>query len=158
MAFTYASGRGGEYADDILQGFSGILQVLSHGLQANHCRAMDGYAGYNRLFKRTTQDVQLAYNWAHARHKLYDVAKGSAAPIAQEGLKQIAAFYRIEADIKGQSADGRLAARIERIKPKLEVFEIWLAQSRTQISARTGPQIHRQILAGPKPVPNRWPN
>jgi len=124
VAFTYAPGRAGKYADDILQGFSGTLQV-------------DGYAGYNRLLKRTSQDVQLAYCWAHARRKLHDVAKASAAPIAQEGLKQIAAFYRIEADIKGQSADVRLAARIERTKPKLEAFESWLAQSRTRVSAKS---------------------
>ena len=39
VAFTYAPGRSGQYADDILKGFSGILQV-------------DGYAGYNRLLKR----------------------------------------------------------------------------------------------------------
>jgi transposase len=46
VAFTYAPGRGGKYADDILQGFGGILQV-------------DGYAGYNRLFKRASR----TYNW-----------------------------------------------------------------------------------------------
>jgi len=124
VAFTYAPGRAGKYADDILQGFSGTLQV-------------DGYAGYNRLLKRTSQDVQLAYCWAHARRKLYDVAKASAAPIAREGLKQIAALYRIEADIKGQSADARLVARIERTKPKLEAFRKWLAHSRTQVSAKS---------------------
>jgi transposase len=124
VAFTYAPGRGGKYADDILQGFSGILQV-------------DGYAGYNRLLKRVSQDVQLAYCWAHARRKLHDVAKASAAPIAQEGLKQIAALYRIEAEIKGWSADERLAARIERTKPKLESFEKWLTQSRAQVSAKS---------------------
>jgi transposase len=38
VAFTYALGRSGKYADDILKVFSGILQV-------------DGYAGYNRLLK-----------------------------------------------------------------------------------------------------------
>ncbi len=124
VAFTYAPGRAGKYADDILQGFGGILQV-------------DGYAGYNRLLKRVSQDVQLAYCWAHARRKLYDVAKASAAPIAQEGLKQIAALYRIEADIKDQSADARLVARIERTKPKLEAFRKWLTHSRTQVSVKS---------------------
>ena len=52
VAFTYAPGRSGQYADDILKGFSGILQV-------------DGYAGYNRLLKRADQGVELAYCWAH---------------------------------------------------------------------------------------------
>jgi len=124
VAFTYAPGRGGKYAADILQGFSGTLQV-------------DGYAGYNRLLKRVSKDVQLAYCWAHARRKLHDVAKASAAPIAQQGLKQIAAFYRIEAEIKGLSADARLAARIERTKPKLVAFESWLTQSLAQVSAKS---------------------
>ena len=54
VAFTYAPGRSGQYAEKILDGFDGILQV-------------DGYAGYNRLLKRPAQDVQLAYCWAHAR-------------------------------------------------------------------------------------------
>ncbi len=124
VAFTYAPGRGGKYADDILQGFSGILQV-------------DGYAGYNRLLKRASQDVQLAYCWAHARRKLHDVAKAGAAPIAQEGLKQIATFYRIEAEIKGQSPDARLAARIERTKPKLIAFESWLAHNCARVSVKS---------------------
>ena len=124
VAFTYAPGRGGKYADDILQGFSGILQV-------------DGYAGYNRLLKRASQDVELAYCWAHARRKLHDVAKASAAPIAKEGLKQIAALYRIEAEIKGQSPDTRLEVRTDHTKPKLEVFEKWLAQNRAQVSAKS---------------------
>jgi len=124
VAFTYAPGRGGKYADEILQGFSGILQV-------------DGYAGYNRLLKRVSQDVQLAYCWAHARRKLHDVAKASAAPIAQEGLKQIATFYRIEAEIKGLPAAARLTARIQRTKSKLVIFEKWLTQSRALVSAKS---------------------
>lgn len=69
--------------------------------------------------------------------KLYDVAKASAAPIAQEGLKQIAAFYRIEAEIKGQPEDARLTTRIERTKPKLVDFEKWLTHSRAQVSAKS---------------------
>ena len=108
----------------ILQGFSAILQV-------------DGYAGYNRLLKRTCQDGHLTYCWAHARRKLYDVAKAGVAPIAQEALKQIAAFYRIEAEIQGQSTDARLAARIVRTKPMLADFEEWLTQSRAKVSAKS---------------------
>lgn len=75
VAFTYAPGRSGQHADNILKGFSGTLQV-------------DGYAGYNRLLKRPAQDVRLAYCWAHARRKLHDVTQSSTAPIAQEGLAQ----------------------------------------------------------------------
>ncbi len=124
VAFTYASGRSGQYAEDILQGFSGILQV-------------DGYAGYNRLLRRADQSVQLAYCWAHARRKLYEIARNSTAPIAEAGLKQIAALYRIETNIRGQSPEARLAIRQERSAPKIKVFEEWLRKHRTRTSGKS---------------------
>lgn len=124
VAFTYATGRSGQHADNILSGFSGTLQV-------------DGYAGYNRLLKRPAQDVTLAYCWAHARRKLHDVTQSGAAPIAQEGLAQIQALYRIEKDLRGLSADQRHAARQERSRPIINTFEIWLVQSRTRVSAKS---------------------
>ena len=65
VAFTYAPGRSGKYASEILQGFEGILQV-------------DGYAGYNRVLDlRDNAPIQLAYCWAHARRKLYDLTHRS---------------------------------------------------------------------------------
>jgi len=124
VAFTYAPGRSGQHADNILKGFSGILQV-------------DGYAGYNRLLKRPTQDVALAYCWAHARRKLHDVTQSGAAPIAQEGLAQIQTLYRIEKDLHGLSPDQRQAARQERSKPIIEAFDTWLAQSRARVSTKS---------------------
>lgn len=124
VVFTYAPGRSGQHADNILKGFSGTLQV-------------DGYAGYNRLLKRPAHDVTLAYCWAHARRKLHDVAQSGAAPIAQEGLAQIQALYRIEKDLRGQAIDQRRAARQERSKPIINAFELWLAQSRARISAKS---------------------
>lgn len=124
VAFTYAPGRSGQHADNILKGFSGTLQV-------------DGYAGYNRLLKRPTQDVVLAYCWAHARRKLHDVIQSGAAPIAQEGLAHIQALYRIEKDLRGLSADQRRAARQDRSKPIIDAFELWLAQNRARVSAKS---------------------
>ena len=97
MAFTYAPGRSGKYASEILQGFEGILQV-------------DGYAGYNRVLDlRNNAPIQLAYCWAHARRKLFDLIHNNVAFVAEEGLKQIATLYRIEGSVRGQSADERLA-------------------------------------------------
>jgi transposase len=124
VAYCYAPGRSGKYAEDILQGFSGILQV-------------DGYAGYNRLLKRADQNIQLAYCWAHARRKLHEVARNSTAPIAEEGLKRIGELYRIEADIRGQSADVRLAARRKRTVPHIEAFELWLTGQRARVSGKS---------------------
>ena len=124
VAFTYAPGRSGKYAENILEGFSGILQV-------------DGYAGYNRLLRRTDQSIELAFCWAHARRKLYEITKNSTAPIAEAGLKQIAVLYRIEADIRGQSPEERLAARQKRSAPKIKAFEEWLRLNRAQVSRKS---------------------
>ncbi len=126
VAFTYAPGRSGQYADDILQGFSGILQV-------------DGYAGYNRLIRpdRKEGPIQLAYCWAHARRKLHEVARNTTAPIAEAGLKQIAALYRIETDTRGQSPKARLAIRRERSAPRIKAFEKWLHKYRAQVSGKS---------------------
>lgn len=122
VAFTFAPGRSGQYADRILQDFSGILQV-------------DGYAGYNRLLKRRVQDIQLAYCWAHARRKLHEVAQTGTTPIADEGLQQIAALYRLERRIRGSTPAQRLAARKEHAQPVIDAFENWLNMNRARVSA-----------------------
>lgn len=126
VAYCYATGRSGSFGEKFLDGFGGILQV-------------DGYAGYNRLTKSSRQGppIQLACCWAHARRKLYDVAKNSTAPIAEEGLKRIAELYRIEAEIKGQSAEARFAARCERSASLIESFELWLSRNRTRVSGKS---------------------
>jgi len=125
VAFTYAPGRSGKYASEILQGFSGILQV-------------DGYAGYNRVLDpRDNQPIGPAYCWAHARRKLYELTYNNVAPIAEEGLKQIAALYRIEAQARGASAQERLAIRQQKSEPKIKMFKTWLDQARSQVSAKS---------------------
>lgn len=124
VAFTYAPGCSGQYAEDILEGFAGTLQV-------------DGYAGYNRLLKRPAQDIELAYCWVHARRKLHEVAQTGTTPIADEGLRQIAALYRTEKDIRGQSPEARLVARQARSKPVIEEFETWLIAHRARVSAKS---------------------
>ena len=125
VAFTYAPGRSGQYVDDILQGFAGVLQV-------------DGYAGYNRLIQpdRAGPDIQLAYCWAHARRKLFEVARNNTAPIAEAGLKRIAELYKIEAEIRGLPSEARLAIRQGLSAPKIATFETWLIHHRARVSAK----------------------
>ena len=118
VVFTYAPSRAGKHAVEILQGFGGVLQV-------------DGYTRYNRVKDgRDNTPIELAYCWAHARRKLFELTINNVAPIAEEGLKQIKAFYRIEAQIKGMSADERRTIRQEKTLPRIEAFEQWLAYSR----------------------------
>ena len=53
------------------------------------------------------------------------------------GIKQIKAFYRIEAQIKSMSADERLAVRQDKTRPRMEAFEQWLTYNRAQVSAKS---------------------
>lgn len=99
---------------------------------------MDGHAGYNRVLDlRENQPIQLAYCWAHARRKLYDLTHNNVAPIAEEGLKQIAALYRIEEQVRGTSADERMALRQTKSAPKIAIFKTWLDQARGQVSGKS---------------------
>ena len=126
VIYFYADGRGGIHAEEFLKGFKGILQV-------------DGYSGYNRLTKNTRADgpLILAFCWAHARRKLKEVFDRDGSEIAAEGLRRIAEFYKIEAEIRGASAGQRLSSRQTRTKPLVDDFGLWLRDQRSRISAKS---------------------
>ncbi|SOC17408.1 transposase [Phaeovulum vinaykumarii] len=126
VVFSYARGRGGQHAERILQGFSGILQV-------------DGYAGYNRLIAadRIGPGRQLAHCWAHARRKLIEISRTGPAPIAEEGVTLIRDLYAIEAEIRGGDPATRLAARQDRSAPILVRIDDWLTHHRARASVKS---------------------
>ncbi len=116
VVYFYAPGRAGENTEVFLSGFDGILQV-------------DGYWGYNRLTKPSRKGgspIRMAYCWAHARRKLKEVFDRDGSEIAAEGLRRIAEFYAIEADIGGISPGQRLSARQTRTAPLFAAFGEWL--------------------------------
>ena len=121
-----ATGRGGQHAERILQGFGGILQV-------------DGCAGYDRLITpdRIGPDIQLAHCWAHARRKLIEITRTGPAPIAEEGVALIRDLYAIEADIRGSDPAARLAIRQQRSAPLLARIDDWLHHHRARASAKS---------------------
>ena len=126
VAYCYAPGRGGEHAEALLEGFAGVLQV-------------DGYQGYNRLvgLDRAEGPIRLAYCWAHARRKLHEIAKGGAAPIAEEGLRRIAELYRIEQSIRGLAPAERLSVRQAEATPRVDAFGDWVEEQRARVSAKS---------------------
>jgi transposase len=123
VAYMYAPGRGAEHAVRHLTGFSGVLQV-------------DGYVAYKQLTSPNRDDgpLVLAHCWSHFRRQFYDIAKGGNAPIASEALMRIASLYAIEDEIRGQSADMRLAARQTRTKELVDKLEDWLKQQLARLS------------------------
>lgn len=127
VVYFYAPGRGGENAERFLTGFDGILQL-------------DGYQGYNRLTRPSRKGgapIRVAHCWAHARRKLKEVFDRDASEIAVEGLRRIAEFYAVEADIRGIDAGQRLSARQARTAPLVTAFGDWLQQQRLRVSAKS---------------------
>ena len=97
----------------------------------------DGYTVYGKLAdpKRTGGPLRQAFCWAHWRRQWFDLAKSLPAPIAAEALQQIAELYRIEADIRGTSADERRAARQERSGPIITAMKAWLDKTLVHVSS-----------------------
>ena len=123
VVYTYAPGRGAEHAIALLEDFSGVLQT-------------DGYNAYKTLAGRNRQ-VTLAHCWSHLRRKFFDLAKGGSAPIATEALRRIGELYAIEADIRGQDAAVRAAARQDRSAPLIEDLKSWLETQLTKLPGRS---------------------
>lgn len=91
VVFHYRPGRKGEYAQEILNGFNGTIQV-------------DAYGGYSALAKPKRvggKPLKLAYCWSHGRRALIKAQPKAGSPIVDEALVRIAALYKIEAEIRG---------------------------------------------------------
>lgn len=121
VLYCYSPDRKGEHPRQHLAGFRGILQA-------------DGYAGYAGLYD---QGVTEAACWAHARRKFFDVHASIQSPLALETLQRIAALYAIEATIRGQPPDARLAARTVQSAPLFTALRQWLANTHARISGKS---------------------
>ncbi|MBC7953380.1 MAG: IS66 family transposase [Rhodospirillaceae bacterium] len=120
-AYAYSPDRGGEHAETLLAGFSGIMQA-------------DAFSGFNRLYGKGT--VVEAACWAHGRRKFFELAQLKKAPIAIEAVARMDALFAIERDIAGLSADERLAARAERSRPLVDDLVHWLHHKRAGLSGK----------------------
>jgi len=131
VVFTYAPGRSGSHAMDILTGFNGILQV-------------DGHAGYDALAEPRRvggTPLTLACCWAHARRKLHDICQKDGSEIAAEGLRRIARICKIEASIRGHAPEERLAIRQAQSAPLIADLPQVADPSAQRRSGKTIPRI-----------------
>ncbi|WP_150120977.1 IS66 family transposase, partial [Sulfitobacter sp. HI0076] len=145
--FRFSRDRGATNPNQHLAGWQGVLQAPSHGLQANHCRAMDAYGGYNDLYREDRDEgpVTSALCWSHARRKFFELAdlagnvrKGKPAhqisPVALEAVKRIDAIFDIEREINELDADARLVARQNLSRPLVNGLHDWLQDERAKLS------------------------
>jgi transposase len=120
VLYEYQPSRAGEHPKHFLAGFNGILQV-------------DGYAGYHKV-----KGVKLAGCWAHARRgfdealKVLPAGQLSVGTAAQAGLTFCNQLYAIEREIKDLSPEERKEVRMERSRPILDAFWVWLHQQKSR--------------------------
>ena len=115
-AYRYSTDRKGEHPAAHLAGFSGTLQV-------------DGYGGFKSLVERRPDGaLRLAFCWAHARRKFFDVHAATKSPLAGEALARIGTLYEVEAAIRGHPAEHRRCIRQGRSRPIVEAFHAWLTE------------------------------
>jgi hypothetical protein len=125
VVYVFTEDRKAIRARQLFGDYNGILQV-------------DGYAGYKGLIKNGGRLVQLAFCFAHARRKFWDVHVATKSPIAAEALQRIAMFYAIEDRIRGLPATQRAAVRQSDTRPLIEDFKPWLEARLLEVSKKSG--------------------
>ncbi len=133
--YQFSCDRKGEHPKDHLSSYTGWMHAPSHGLQANHCRATDGYAGFEDLYR--TGDIREVACLAHVRRKFVDVHKAQGSAIADEAIRRIAQLYAVEKAARGSPPDKRVALRQAEAKPVFQSLETWLNTQLHYISGKS---------------------
>jgi transposase len=118
----FSAGRSGQHPGQHLAGFTGTLQA-------------DAFSGFDHLYRGGA--MVEAGCLGHARRKLVDLVRAKGSPVAAEGVRQIAALYRIERRIYGLSPAERLAVRQGEAVPRLTELRTWLTERLSQVAPRS---------------------
>lgn len=128
VAYTFAESRSAREVEGQLSSFAGVLQV-------------EGYQAYKTLVKRRGKSnvapMRLAFCLAHARRKFVDVVKLTGSSEALSILARIAEVYRIEAKLRGESADTRLTVRRRETAPIMRELKVQLTDLSEEVSSKS---------------------
>ncbi|MBC0234863.1 transposase, partial [Escherichia coli] len=112
VVYDCRPGRAGQYACEMLSGWSGTLVA-------------DGYAGYRALFHGGQEGappaapgIREAGCMAHVRRQFMELYKMNGSPGAKEVLKQIRALYILERTIRNRPAEQKRRWRRRYAKPQ----------------------------------------
>jgi hypothetical protein len=134
--FAYSPDRKGENPRQHLKLYEGALQA-------------DAYAGFQRLYEGGTI-VEVAC-WAHTRRKFHEIHIAHPSPTTTEAIERIAAFYAIEAEIRGSTPQVRKTVRQGRAKPLLDNMHTWLEATLAKLSRKSA------TAAAIRYALSRWP-
>ena len=116
--YDFSTGRGGDNARRVLQGFGGTL-------------VSDDFSGYHAL---QGQGVTAALCMAHARRKLFEAHQFNGSPIAAQALRLIAKLYEIEREARELQPEARRLWRQQHAKPVAEALQTWLSEQRPKLA------------------------
>jgi hypothetical protein len=116
--YDFSTGRGGENARRVLQGFSATL-------------VSDDFSGYHAL---QNQGVTAALCMAHARRKLFEAHQFNGSEIAAQAVALIAKLYEIERDARELQPEARRLWRQQHAKPVAEALHAWLSEQRQKLA------------------------
>lgn len=137
--YNYQTTRASKHPKKFLNGFKGYLHT-------------DGYAGYNDI-----PGVKISGCFAHARRKFTDCLKAlpnDATTIktnAEEGLNYCNKLFSIEKELAGLSPAERQIQRLERSKPVLDAFFVWIKTKSKQTLPKSA------LGQAIKYCKNQWP-
>lgn len=110
--YSYAPGRGNQYARQFLGNFTGYL-------------CTDDYAGYNKL-----DNIKRCLCWAHVRRRFKEAIvvrnKSSGQTPAETGFNYCNALFKWERKFEDMTTEERKRARLEHQRPVLDAFWLWV--------------------------------
>ena len=114
VCFPFFPSRGSEHVRTVL-GLLGPGRVL----------LTDGYAAYEKYARKL--EIAHAQCWVHCRRAFFEALQADPEAV-EESLKQIAALYEIEDQIREQNLTGesKRQHRLTHSKPKVEAFFDWI--------------------------------
>jgi transposase len=116
--YDFSTGRGGENARRVLQGFGGTL-------------VSDDFSGYHAL---QTQGVTAALCMAHARRKLFEAHQFNGSEIAGQAVALIAKLYEVEREARELEPEARRLLRQQHAKPVAEALHAWMSEQRQKLA------------------------
>lgn len=126
VCYIYASSRSRLEITKQLASYKGVLQV-------------DGYTAYKHLVMpgREAGPIQLAFCLAHLRRRFVDLHKSTKSPLTEQFIALFGQVYRIEADIRGTSAEHRRSVRQEQSRPVMEELKALCDATLPRLSAKS---------------------
>ncbi len=137
VSFEYSKGRGHSLPKELLEDYTGYLQVDGWGAYRTALAKLHPVAEGVAIGQTEEQPIQLVGCGIHVRRKFFD-AQLSFARAAHEALEMFRRMYVVEAACRHMTPAARLAYRLEHLAPVMTEFGAWIEQYRHRVKPKTG--------------------